>query len=115
NSFAEMNKLSVAQQEKLADLQIQNKKIYDLTKQLTIVDIQKNLLNQIQNDAHTFTDKIKLEVSLLETYKKDWEQAKNCITQLSTNTSDSKVQSSQLKRLKDLTNQLEKQMNRFDS
>ncbi|MDP1459871.1 HBL/NHE enterotoxin family protein [Bacillus wiedmannii] len=115
NSFAEMNKLSAAQQEKLADLQIQNKKIYDLTKQMTIVDVQKTLLNQMQNGANTFTDKVKLEVSLLETHKKDWEQVKNCIKQLSTNTSDSKVQSAQLKRLKDLTSQLEEQMNRFDS
>lgn len=114
NSFAAINKLSVSQQEKLTDLQTQNKKIYELTKQLTIVDVQKNLLNQMQNDAHTFADKVKVEISLLETYKKDWGQVKECITQLSTNTSDAKGQSAQLKRLTDLTSQLEEQMSTFD-
>lgn len=115
NSFAEINKLSASQREKLADLQSQNQNIYTFTTKLKIADVQKVLLNQMQNDANAFADKVKVEVSQLEDYKKDWNQMKDCMTQLSANTSDSKNQTMQLKRLKDLTNQLEEQMNGFNS
>ncbi|PEP95268.1 HBL/NHE enterotoxin family protein [Bacillus toyonensis] len=115
NSFAEVNKLSASQRAYLEDLQKQNETIYKLTTKLTIVDIQKDLLNLMKNDADTFTNQVKLEISLLENYKKDWDQVKDCITQLSTRISDPKVQSAQLKRLKDLNSQLEEQMNGFNS
>ncbi|MBJ8113867.1 hemolysin BL lytic component L2, partial [Bacillus cereus group sp. N6] len=115
NSFADINKLSASQRAYLDDLQKQNETIYKLTTKLTIVDIQKDLLNLMKDDADTFTNQIKLEISLLQSYKKDWDQVKDCITQLSTNTSDPKVQLAQLKRLKDLNSQLEAQMNEFNS
>lgn len=115
NSFAEINKLTASQKVYLNDLQNQNQIIYTLTTRLTVADIQKVMLLEMQNDVDTFEELINQELTLLDNYKKDWNQIQNSITQLSTNTSNHDMQVAQLKRLKELSIQLEGQANQFNS
>lgn len=115
NSFAEVNKLTASQKIYLDDLQKQNQLIYTLTTKLTVADIQKVMLLEMQNDVDTFEELINQELTLLDNYKKDWEQIKTCMTQLSTNTSNHDMQVIQLKRLKEFSMQLEEQTNQFNN
>ncbi|UIJ69598.1 alpha-helical pore-forming toxin family protein (plasmid) [Bacillus cereus] len=115
NSFAEVNKLTASQKIYLDDLQKQNQLIYTLTTKLTVADIQKVMLLEMQNDVDTFEELINQELTLLDNYKKDWEQIKTCMTQLSTNTSNHDMQVIQLKRLKEFSMQLEEQITQFNN
>lgn len=115
NNFAELNKLTVQQKLYLNDLQKQNQTIYTLTTKLKIADVQNVMLLKMQANTNTFADKVKQEITLLENYKKDWDQIKDCITNLSADTSNSTIKIAQLKRLKDLNSQFEKQINQFNS
>ncbi|MBG9612215.1 HBL/NHE enterotoxin family protein [Bacillus cereus] len=114
NSFADINKLTASQKVYLDDLKEQNQLIYTLTTKLTVADIQKVMLLEMQNDVDTFEGLVKQELTFLDNYKKDWNQINDSITQLSTNTSNSDMQVAQLKRLKELSMQLEEQANQFN-
>ena len=69
--FAEVNKLTAEQRVYLDDLEKQNQKIYDLTKKLSIADLQKSMLLLTQNDLHTFANQVDVELDLLKRYKED--------------------------------------------
>lgn len=99
----------------LDDLEIQNQKLYDLTKKLTIADLQQSMLLLMQHDLHTFASQVDVEIDLLKRYKADLNLIKNNITKLSTDADAANQLSQQdtLRRLKNIINQLEEQVNKF--
>lgn len=115
NTFAEVNKLMAEQRAYLDDLEIQNQKLYDLTKKLTIADLQQSMLLLMQHDLHTFASQVDVEIDLLKRYKADLNLIKNNITKLSTDADAANQLSQQdtLRRLKNIINQLEEQVNKF--
>ncbi|MCM3734516.1 alpha-helical pore-forming toxin family protein [Bacillus cytotoxicus] len=115
SAFAEVNKLTAEQRAHLADLETQNQKFYDLTKNLTVADLQKSMLLIMQNDLHTFANQVDVELDLLKRNKEDWDLIKNNITKLSTNvnTTDPQSQKDTLRQLKHVTSYLEEQANKF--
>ncbi|MBO1582109.1 HBL/NHE enterotoxin family protein [Bacillus sp. XF8] len=115
SAFAEVNKLTAEQRAHLADLEIQNQKFYDLTKNLKIADLQKSMLLIMQNDLHTFANQVDVELDLMKRYKEDLDLIKNSITNLSTNVDTTNDQSKKdtLRRLKNVISQLEEQVNKF--
>ncbi|CAH2465030.1 hemolysin BL lytic component L2 [Bacillus mycoides] len=115
SAFAEVNKLTTEQRAHLDDLEKQNQKLYDLTKSLTVADLQKSMLLIMQNDLHTFANQVDVELDLLKRYKEDMNLIKNNITKLSTNveTTDQQSQKDTLRQLKNVTSYLEEQVNKF--
>ncbi|WIY62031.1 hemolysin BL lytic component L2 [Bacillus arachidis] len=115
SAFAEVNKLTAEQRAHLDDLETQNQKFYDLTKNLTVADLQKSMLLIMQNDLHTFANQVDVELDLLKRYKEDLNLIKNSITKLSTNvdTTDQQSQKDTLRQLKNVTSYLEEQTNKF--
>ncbi|MDM5460205.1 hemolysin BL lytic component L2 [Bacillus cereus] len=115
SAFAEVNKLTTEQRAHLDDLEKQNQKLYDLTKSLTVADLQKSMLLIMQNDLHTFANQVDVELDLLKLYKEDMNLIKNNITKLSTNvdTTDQQSQKDTLRQLKNVTSYLEEQVNKF--
>jgi len=115
SAFAEVNKLTAEQRAHLADLETQNQKFYDLTKNLTVADLQKSMLLIMQNDLHTFANQVDVELDLLKRYKEDLGLIKNSITKLSTNvdTTDQQSQKDTLRQLKNVTSYLEEQVCKF--
>ncbi|MED1476247.1 hemolysin BL lytic component L2 [Bacillus pseudomycoides] len=115
SAFAEVNKLTAEQRAHLADLETQNQKFYDLTKNLKIADLQKSMLILMQNDLHTFANQVNVELDLLKRYKEDLNLIKNNITKLSTNvdTTDQQSQKDTLRQLKNVTSYLEEQVYKF--
>ncbi|WP_342534907.1 HBL/NHE enterotoxin family protein [Lysinibacillus sp. FSL K6-1151] len=115
NTFAEVNKLMAEQRAYLDDLEIQNQKLYDLTKKLTIADLQQSMLLLMQHDLHTFASQVDVEIDLLKRYKADLNLIKNNITKLSTDADAANQLSQQdtLRRLKNIINQFEEQVNKF--
>ncbi|MCU4835342.1 alpha-helical pore-forming toxin family protein [Bacillus cereus] len=115
STFARINKLTADQQAHLNDLVEQNQKLYDLTKKLTIADLQKSMLLFMQNDIHTFADQVNLELDLMKRYKEDLNLIKNSITTLSTNvdTTNQASQKDTLRRLKNITSYLGEQVDKF--
>ncbi|PFI21898.1 hemolysin BL lytic component L2 [Bacillus cereus] len=115
SAFAEVNKLTTEQRAHLDDLEKQNQKFYDLTKNLTVADLQKSMLLIMQNDLHTFANQVDVELDLLNRYKEDMNLIKNNITKLSTNvdTTDQQSQKDTLRQLKNATSYLEEQVNKF--
>ncbi|WP_430477172.1 HBL/NHE enterotoxin family protein [Bacillus cereus] len=115
SAFAEVNKLTTEQRAHLDDLEKQNQKFYDLTKNLTVADLQKSMLLIMQNDLHTFANQVDVELDLLNRYKEDVNLIKNNITKLSTNvdTTDQQSQKDTLRQLKNATSYLEEQVNKF--
>ncbi|WP_426980145.1 HBL/NHE enterotoxin family protein [Bacillus pseudomycoides] len=115
SAFAEVNKLTAEQRVHLADLETQNQKFYDLTKNLAIADLQKSMLLLMQNDLHTFANQVDVELDLMKRYKEDLNLIKNNITKLSTNvdTTDQQSQKDTLRQLKNVTSYLEEQVYKF--
>ncbi|PGC15381.1 hemolysin BL lytic component L2 [Bacillus pseudomycoides] len=115
SAFAEVNKLTAEQRAHLDDLETQNQKFYDLTKNLTVADLQKSMLLIMQNDLHTFANQVDVELDLLKRYKEDLGLIKNSITKLSTNvdTTDQQSQKDTLRQLKNVTSYLEEQVYKF--
>ncbi|GLV65843.1 hemolysin BL lytic component L2 [Bacillus mycoides] len=115
SAFAEVNKLTAEQRTHLADLETQNQKFYDLTKNLKIADLQKSMLLIMQNDLHTFAYQVDVELDLLKRYKEDLGLIKNSITKLSTNvdTTNQQSQKDTLRQLKNVISYLEEQVYRF--
>ncbi|HHP1053869.1 HBL/NHE enterotoxin family protein [Bacillus cereus group sp. BfR-BA-01354] len=115
SAFAEVNKLTAEQRAHLADLETQNQKFYDLTKNLTVADLQKSMLLIMQNDLHTFANQVDVELDILKRYKEDLDLIKNNITKLSTNvdTTDQQSQKNTLRQLKNVTSYLEEQVAKF--
>ncbi|MED1269979.1 HBL/NHE enterotoxin family protein [Bacillus mycoides] len=115
SAFAEVNKLTTEQRAHLDDLEKQNQKLYDLTKSLTVADLQKSMLLIMQNDLHTFANQVDVELDLLKRYKEDMNLIKNNITKLSTNvdTTDQQSQKDTLRQLKNVTSYLEEQVYKF--
>ncbi|AIK37431.1 hemolytic enterotoxin family protein [Bacillus pseudomycoides] len=115
SAFAEVNKLTAEQRAHLDDLETQNQKFYDLTKNLTVADLQKSMLLIMQNDLHTFANQVDVELDLLKRYKEDLSLIKNSITKLSTNvdTTDQQSQKDTLRQLKNVTSYLEEQVYKF--
>ncbi|MGI8282556.1 HBL/NHE enterotoxin family protein [Bacillus mycoides] len=115
SAFAEVNKLTTEQRAHLDDLEKQNQKLYDLTKSLTVADLQKSMLLIMQNDLYTFANQVDVELDLLKRYKEDMNLIKNNITKLSTNveTTDQQSQKDTLRQLKNVTSYLEEQVNKF--
>ncbi|MEA1012551.1 HBL/NHE enterotoxin family protein [Bacillus cereus] len=115
SAFAEVNKLTTEQRAHLDDLEKQNQKFYDLTKNLTVADLQKSMILIMQNDLHTFANQVDVELDLLKRYKEDMNLIKNNITKLSTNvdTTDQQSQKDTLRQLKNATSYLEEQVNKF--
>ncbi|MEX0136682.1 HBL/NHE enterotoxin family protein [Bacillus nitratireducens] len=115
SAFAEVNKLTAEQRAHLADLETQNQKFYDLTKNLKIADLQKSMLLIMQNDLHTFANQVDVELDLLKRYKEDLNLIKNSITKLSTNvdTTNQQSQKDTLRQLKNGISYLEEQVYKF--
>ncbi|EJS63738.1 hemolysin BL lytic component L2 [Bacillus cereus] len=115
SAFAEVNKLTTEQRAHLDDLEKQNQKFYDLTKNLTVADLQKSMILIMQNDLHTFANQVDVELDLLKRYKEDMNLIKNNITKLSTNvdTTDRQSQKDTLRQLNNATIYLEEQVNKF--
>lgn len=115
SAFAEVNKLTTEQRAHLDDLEKQNQKLYDLTKSLTVADLQKSMLLIMQNDLHTFANQVDVELDLLKRYKEDMNLIKNNITKLSSNvdTTDQRSQKDTLRQLKNVTSYLEEQVYKF--
>ncbi|EJS62393.1 hypothetical protein ICU_04986 [Bacillus cereus BAG2X1-1] len=115
SAFAEVNKLTTEQRAHLDDLEKQNQKFYDLTKNLTVADLQKSMILIMQNDLHTFANQVDVELDLLKRYKEDMNLIKNNITKLSTNvdTTDWQSQKDTLRQLNNATIYLEEQVNKF--
>ncbi len=115
NTFAEVNKLMAEQRAYLDDLGVQNQKLYDLTKKLTIADLQQSMLLLMQHDLHIFASQVDVEIDLLKRYKEDLNLIKNNITKLSTDvdTANKLSQQDTLRRLKNVIGQLEEQVNKF--
>ncbi|KMN45532.1 hemolysin BL lytic component L2 [Bacillus sp. LK2] len=115
SAFAEVNKLTAEQRTHLADLETQNQKFYDLTKNLKIADLQKSMLLIMQNDLHTFANQVDVELDLLKRYKEDLGVIKNSITKLSTNVDITNQQSQKdtLRQLKNVISYLEEQVYKF--
>ncbi len=115
SAFAEVNKLTAEQRTHLADLETQNQKFYDLTKNLKIADLQKSMLLIMQNDLHTFAYQVDVELDLLKRYKEDLGLIKNSITKLSTNvdTTNQQSQKDTLRQLKNVISYLEEQVYEF--
>lgn len=115
SAFAEVNKLTAEQRTHLADLETQNQKFYDLTKNLKIADLQKSMLLIMQNDLHTFAYQVDVELDLLKRYKEDLGLIKNSITKLSTNvdTTNQQSQKDTLRQLKNVISYLEEQVYKF--
>ncbi|MFJ8456133.1 hemolysin BL lytic component L2 [Bacillus paramycoides] len=115
SAFAEVNKLTAEQRTHLADLETQNQKFYDLTKNLKIADLQKSMLLIMQNDLHTFANQVDVELDLLKHYKEDLGVIKNSLTKLSTNvdTTNQQSQKDTLRQLKNVISYLEEQVYKF--
>ncbi|PFN28035.1 hemolysin BL lytic component L2 [Bacillus cereus] len=115
STFAEVNKLTTEQRAHLDDLGKQNQKFYDLTKSLTVADLQKSMLLLMQNDLHTFANQVDVELDLMKRYKEDLNLLKNSITTLSTNVeaTNQESQKDTLRRLKNMTSYLEEQVYKF--
>ncbi|MGE7635753.1 HBL/NHE enterotoxin family protein [Bacillus paramycoides] len=115
SAFAEVNKLTAEQRTHLADLETQNQKFYDLTKNLKIADLQKSMLLIMQNDLHTFANQVDVELDLLKRYKDDLGLIKNSITKLSTNvdTTNQQSQKDTLRQLKNVISYVEEQVYKF--
>ncbi|QWU45100.1 alpha-helical pore-forming toxin family protein [Bacillus sp. NP247] len=115
SAFAEVNKLTAEQRTHLADLETQNQKFYDLTKNLKIADLQKSMLLIMQNDLHTFAYQVDVELDLLKRYKEDLGLIKNSITKLSTNvdTTNQQSQKDTLRQIKNVISYLEEQVYKF--
>ncbi|PJZ17853.1 hemolysin BL lytic component L2, partial [Bacillus cereus] len=88
---------------------------YDLTKKLSIADLQKSMLLLTQNDLHTFANQVDVELDLLKRYKEDLNLIKNSITKLSTNvdTTNEQSQKDTLRQLKNVISYLEEQVYKF--
>ncbi len=112
--FGKMNTLTVEQQNCLNDLLVQNQKIYEMTKNLKIADLQKASMLLMKNDLHNFAENIDTELVLMSKYKKDWNLISDSIKQLSADTTETTSLFPRLKRLKDLRNQLEQQVDKFN-
>ena len=115
STFAEINKLTAEQRAYLNDLEKQNQKLYDLTTKLTVADLQKSMILFMQNDLHTFANQVDGEIELMKRYKEDLNLINNSITKLSNevDTNNTQSQKDTLRRLKNVTNQLEEQFNKF--
>ncbi|PFJ04652.1 hemolysin BL lytic component L2 [Bacillus cereus] len=115
STFAEINKLTAEQRVHLDDLEKQNQKLYDLTTRLTVADLQKSMILFMQNDLHTFANQVDGEMDLMKRYKEDLNIINNSITKLSTDvdTVNNQSQKDTLRRLKNVTIQLEEQVNEF--
>ncbi|RFB23984.1 hemolysin BL lytic component L2 [Bacillus sp. LB(2018)] len=115
STFAEINKLTAEQRAYLNDLEKQNQKLYDLTTKLTVADLQKSMILFMQNDLHTFANQVDGEIELMKRYKEDLNLINNSITKLSNevDTNNTQSQKDTLRRLKNITNQLEEQFNKF--
>ncbi|WP_377867497.1 HBL/NHE enterotoxin family protein [Bacillus sp. R86525] len=115
STFAEINKLTAEQRAYLDDLEKQNQKLYDLTTKLTVADLQKSMILFMQNDLHTFANQVDGEIDLMKRYKEDLNLINNSITKLSTevDTVNNQSQKDTLRRLKNVTSQLEEQVNKF--
>ncbi|MBK5487901.1 HBL/NHE enterotoxin family protein [Bacillus sp. TH17] len=115
STFAEINKLTAEQRVYLNDLEKQNQKLYDLTTKLTVADLQKSMILFMQNDLHTFANQVDGEIELMKRYKEDLNLINNSITKLLTevDTSNTQSQKDTLRRLKNVTNQLEEQVYKF--
>ncbi|PGK39839.1 hemolysin BL lytic component L2 [Bacillus cereus] len=115
STFAEINKLTTEQRAHLTDLEKQNQKLYDLTTKLTVADLQKSMILFMQNDLHTFANQVDGEIELMKRYKEDLNLLSNSITKLSNevDTNNTQSQKDTLRRLKNVTNQLEEQVNKF--
>ncbi|WP_242319019.1 HBL/NHE enterotoxin family protein [Bacillus cereus group sp. BfR-BA-01349] len=115
DAFTEVNKLSVGQTEALNNLMEQNQKLYDFTTKLKVADLQKAMLCLMQNDLHTFANQVDREMDLMKRYKEDWNLLTNSITKLSTDvdTTNAQIQKDTLKRLKNVINQFEEQVDKF--
>ncbi|MGH0594351.1 HBL/NHE enterotoxin family protein [Bacillus pretiosus] len=115
STFAEINKLTAEQRAYLNDLEKQNQKLYDLTTKLTVADLQKSMILFMQNDLHTFANQVDGEIELMKRYKEDLNLINNSITKLSNevDTNNTQSQKDTLRRLKNVTNQLEEQVYKF--
>ncbi|QWH61010.1 hemolysin BL lytic component L2 [Bacillus mycoides] len=115
STFAEINKLTAEQRVYLNDLEKQNQKLYDLTTKLTVADLQKSMILFMQNDLHKFANQVDGEIELMKRYKEDLNLINNSITKLVTevDTSNTQSQKDTLRRLKNVTNQLEEQVYKF--
>ncbi|MGH1297891.1 HBL/NHE enterotoxin family protein [Bacillus pretiosus] len=115
STFAEINKLTAEQRAYLNDLEKQNQKLYDLTTKLTVADLQKSMILFMQNDLHTFANQVDGEIELMKRYKEDLNLINNSITKLSNevDTNNTQSQKDTLRRLKNVTNQLEGQVDKF--
>lgn len=115
STFAEINKLTAEQRAYLNDLEKQNQKLYDLTTKLTVADLQKSMILFMQNDLHTFANQVDGEIELMKRYKEDLNLINNSITKLSNevDTNNTQSQKDTLRRLKNVTNQLEEQVDKF--
>ncbi|ANS52240.1 hypothetical protein BM86_35690 [Bacillus thuringiensis] len=112
--FGQLNTLTIEQRNALDDLSVQNQKIYEATKHLTIAEVQQTKMLLIQNDVHEFAKDIDKELTYLKNYKKDWSLIGNSIQQLSDSTT-AKDKTAKLKRVKDLCKQLQEQVERFNN
>lgn len=117
NEFEKINNLTAGQREKLADLQTQNESLYKVTKDLSVSELQQVRILEMKNDLEQFSEQITYTIELLTQYKKDWGEIGSCIDIMNSNANQGIYKSlpSKLRRLKDLRNQLEKQMQKFNS
>lgn len=106
NAFGKISILSAEQRKNLNDLVKHNNKLYELTKNLNVAELQYTQMLEMQNTLDKYADQVTEVGQLLIRYKKDWEQIESCIEKMKTNPS-----STHLKRLKDLRDQLEEQVN----
>ncbi|ANS51830.1 hypothetical protein BM86_34665 [Bacillus thuringiensis] len=72
NAFGKIDQLTKEQQQYLIDLQKQNQKLYELTKNLDIDELRSSKMFLMQSDMRTFSAQIDTEISYLKNYKKDW-------------------------------------------
>ncbi|MEX0416769.1 HBL/NHE enterotoxin family protein [Bacillus sp. C30] len=112
--FGQLNTLTIEQQRSLKDLSVQNQKIYDATKDLTIAEAQQTKMLLMQNDVHVFAEYIDREIVSLNTYKKDWSHIGDSIQQLSVATTAT-GKTAKLKRVQELCKQLKQQIDQLNS
>lgn len=113
DEFGKLNTLTVAEMKSVQDLPVQNQKIYDLTKQLTVIESQQAQMLLLQNEMQQFTQKLDTEIVLMKEYKKDWDLMSTSITKLAAAKTDEEKNTA-LDRFAKLSKQLGKQVQQLD-
>ncbi|PEP96977.1 HBL/NHE enterotoxin family protein [Bacillus toyonensis] len=104
------NDILQKQRDAILSLAEKNNQLYTATRDLQVADIQALQILLIESKVDMFVEQVDTEMELLKKHQKDWALIEQVIKEV-----PEKPSSSDLKTLKEVCKQLEKQINSFDN